>query len=307
MDTQTADRVDIDRTNYDAAPEPSLPATYQAKRDRQPANAVANIAGAISSVMEEIGIIPKGGTNKFQNYDYARIEDILQKLTPLMGKHGLVLVPSEKSRNLFDNEAVVMATYSFTLIHKSGDVWPFPLEWTGISRARDSKGGFDDKALNKCATAAQKEFLKKLFQIPVGDDADAHDTSAQSYPAKPAQQKPPAGKPAQAAPKPAAPVEPPMNPETGEVSPHAIQIQSHDGKFDWIGFGKSYLAALKSSKNADECDAWAKANFENMTMLRGQQPQIYARLSAAITSQVSWTPPAKDEFAPATQTNEDII
>lgn len=285
MNTTTAERIEIDRTNYAPMPEPQLPAIHQPQRS---ANAVANIAAAIANVMEEIGIIPKGGRNDFQRYDYARIEDILQRLTPLMGKHGLVLVPSEKTRSIFDNDAVVMATYSFTLIHKSGDVWPFPLEWTGISRARDSKGGFDDKALNKCATAAQKEFLKKLFQIPVGDDADAHDTSAQSYPPKQTQ----AAAPKQAAKPHAEPTQPPVNPDTGEVSPHAIVVTSKDGKFDWIGFGKSYLAALKSSKNADECCEWEDANAINLATLAKQEPNIHARLALAVANNVGYVRPA---------------
>ncbi len=132
---------------------------------------------------------------------------------------------------------------------------------------------------------------------------------------KPAQQKP-AGKPAAAQPKPATPVEPPMNPETGEVSPHAILIASKDGKFDWIGFGKSYLAALKSSSGADECQAWYDANVANMETLAKHQPQIHARLTKAIAEQVGWTTnnimvvdnraTAADPF-PSTTTNEDII
>jgi hypothetical protein len=143
-----------------------------------PQTGFANIATAISAIMSEIGVVGEGGENKFQNYKYMSYKDMYRKLTPLMGKHGLAVIPTEKSKNLFDNDAVVMGTYQFTVIHKSGEVWPFQPEWTGVSRARDSKGGFDDKALNKCATAAQKYFLKALFQIPSGEDdedPDNHD------------------------------------------------------------------------------------------------------------------------------------
>jgi ERF superfamily len=48
-----------------------------------------------------------------------------------------------------------------------------PMKRTDMSRCRDSRGGYDDKALNKCATAARKYFLMSLLQIPTGDDADA--------------------------------------------------------------------------------------------------------------------------------------
>lgn len=140
-----------------------------------PQTGFANIAAAISAIMSEIGVVGEGGENKFQNYKYMSYKDMYRKLTPLMGKHGLAVIPTEKICSIFDNDAVVTATYSFTIIHKSGEVWPFQPEWTGVSRARDSKGGWDDKSLNKCATAAQKYFLKALFQVPSGEDDEDPD------------------------------------------------------------------------------------------------------------------------------------
>jgi len=46
-----------------------------------------------------------------------------------------------------------------------------------LSSLRNSKGGYDDKALNKCHTTARKYFILGLFQIPTGlaDDADAEE------------------------------------------------------------------------------------------------------------------------------------
>jgi hypothetical protein len=51
---------------------------------------------------------------------------------------------------------------------------------TGMSRCRDSKGGFDDKSMNKCHTAARKYFLLALFQIPTGDIDDADSADGQT-------------------------------------------------------------------------------------------------------------------------------
>ena len=47
------------------------------------------------------------------------------------------------------------------------------LRQTGVSTCRNSKGGWDDKSLNKCHTAARKYFLLSLFQIPTGEEDDA--------------------------------------------------------------------------------------------------------------------------------------
>jgi hypothetical protein len=122
--------------------------------------------------MLEIDKVAKRGQNTFHNYRYAKMEDILQHLTPLLGRHGLAIFQDEVGRSMFDNDAVIAITYEFVVAHESGEVWPQRLRQTGASRCRDSKGGWDDKAVNKCHTAARKYFLLSLFQIPTGDEAD---------------------------------------------------------------------------------------------------------------------------------------
>lgn len=123
------------------------------------------IATALAEIMGEIGGVGKHGKNTFHNYKYVRIEDILAKVTPLLASHGIVIIQSETGRALFDNDNVISVSYAFTIAHKSGDVWPDRPVHTGMSTARNSKGGFDDKSINKCHTAARKYFLKALFQI----------------------------------------------------------------------------------------------------------------------------------------------
>ncbi len=136
---------------------------------------VASLAKAISGVMAEINVVVKGGFNKFHQYNYARMEDILHELTPLMGKHGLMVMQTETSRAMFDEDRVIAVTYQFTIAHLSGEIWPERIVQTGMSPCRHRDGKFDDKAMNKCHTAARKYFLLALFQVPTGDadDADA--------------------------------------------------------------------------------------------------------------------------------------
>ena len=138
-----------------------------------PTTGVAQITKAIAAVMKEIHTVAKRGQNTFHRYRYARMEDILRQLTPLLGKHGLVVFQDEVGRSMFDNDGVIAITYEFAVAHESGEIWPQRLKQTGASRCRDSKGGWDDKSVNKCHTAARKYFLLSLFQIPTGDDADA--------------------------------------------------------------------------------------------------------------------------------------
>ncbi len=134
---------------------------------------IAQIATAIAAVMQEVDIVAKRGQNTFHRYSYARMEDVLRQLTPLLGKHGIVILQDEVGRSMFDDDAVIAVTYQFTVAHQSGEVWPDKMRQTGASRCRDSKGGWDDKSVNKCHTAARKYFLLSLFQIPTTEAEDA--------------------------------------------------------------------------------------------------------------------------------------
>jgi ERF superfamily len=130
------------------------------------------LVAAIAAVMAEVHTVAKNGVNEFHNYRYATMGDILKEITPLLGRHGLVIFQSETGRAMFDDDNVIAVEYAFTVAHVSGETWP-PLRQTGVSACRNTKGGWDDKALNKCHTAARKYFLLALFQIPTGEEADA--------------------------------------------------------------------------------------------------------------------------------------
>lgn len=162
---------------------------------------MSEIIKSISAIMGEVGSVQKSGSNEFHRYKYATAADILHKLQPLMAKHGLVVFQTEKERTLSD-DGVLSVTYDFTLAHKSGEVWPTPITRTGMSSARNTKGGFDDKCLNKCHTSAHKYFHLTLFEIPTGDydDADAEEDRPAARPAPAPQRRPdPAPEPAPSA------------------------------------------------------------------------------------------------------------
>src|SRR5215467_4814448 len=55
-----------------------------------------HLAGAIASVMANVGTIQKGGINQYHGYRYARMEDLLYAITPLMGKAGLAVIQDER-------------------------------------------------------------------------------------------------------------------------------------------------------------------------------------------------------------------
>ena len=148
---------------------------------------MTKIAEAVLKVMSQVGYVQKKGVNSFQNYKYASIEGILEKVQPALVDCGLVIVQSEISHEIVAEGNMMEAVYEFTLHHSSGET-STPIRQTGLSSLRNSKGGYDDKALNKCHTTARKYFILGLFQIPTGlaDDADAEEDKPAAPPHDPA-------------------------------------------------------------------------------------------------------------------------
>ena len=142
------------------------------------------LVGAIAAVMNEVHVVAKRGENEFHRYRYATMGDILKEITPLLGRHGIVIFQSETGRAMFDDDNVIAVEYSFTVAHASGETWPHAIKQTGVSTCRNSKGGWDDKSLNKCHTAARKYFLLALFQIPTGEEDDADQGDRRPSPAQ---------------------------------------------------------------------------------------------------------------------------
>jgi hypothetical protein len=142
------------------------------------------LVGAIAAVMNEVHVVAKRGENEFHRYRYATMGDILREITPLLGRHGIVIFQSETGRAMFDDDNVIAVEYAFTVAHASGETWPHVIKQTGVSTCRNSKGGWDDKSLNKCHTAARKYFLLSLFQIPTGEEDDADQGDRRPAPAQ---------------------------------------------------------------------------------------------------------------------------
>jgi hypothetical protein len=142
------------------------------------------LVAAIAAVMNEVHVVAKRGENEFHRYRYATMGDILKEITPLLGRHGIVIFQSETGRAMFNDDNVIAVEYAFTVAHASGETWPHVIKQTGVSTCRNSKGGWDDKSLNKCHTAARKYFLLALFQIPTGEEDDADQGDRRPAPAQ---------------------------------------------------------------------------------------------------------------------------
>jgi hypothetical protein len=240
---------------------------------------VGNIANAISSVMVEVGTIEKRGWNDHFKYRFARMEDVLEALTPLMGKHGLAFFQNEIKIVMEGSRMAV--EYEFSVIHKSNERWP-PVKQTGTAIARDRSGNLDDKAVAKCHTAARKYFLMGLFNIPAGDFPDSDgDTNGKEKKPVPG---PSTSKPAQ-----------PVQDQAEQGAPHKLVMPAGTTADQWAN---AYIRALGTAKSVEELQAWDELNNDYLQRISDKYPAIYVMLTTAFGSRLSALKPADVETMP---------
>lgn len=229
------------------------------------------IAEAVTKVMRTVDYVQKKGENKFHGYKFAAVGDILAKLQPAMADAGLSVVQTEVSHALACDGAVMEATYEFILAHSSGETWEDRPRHTGMAAAKNTKGGYDDKVLNKCHTAARKYFLLSLFQIPTGEeaDADAQEDVPQRAASPAAQQR----------------AQPTHDPATGEVKDDGchvpVPINAEGSGSDWPGWAKYLMPnRLRACQSAAERDAVMRANASSLAELAKVSAKAHQALCA---------------------------
>jgi hypothetical protein len=231
---------------------------------------VGKIAGAIAGVMSEVGTINKGGYNSFHRYHYARMEDLLQAITPLMGKHGLAIIQNEVEIKQIENRVAI--TYEFSIIHSSGEMWPERPRQTGMCIARNSKGDWDDKALNKCHTSARKYFLLALFQVPAGDFEEDHgDADANQR-----QERRPVPGPKTISEKAVAQREE-RKPMDG--GPYKIVLGQGIGADQWAS---AYIRAIGTATTEQELREWDTINDGTLANISKNYSAVYAMIETAV-------------------------
>lgn len=141
--------------------------------------AAPSVYGAITAITAELAGagIPKSRFNEVEEYKYRSIDDVLNRLAPLLAKHRLCALPKVRKRQATERlgENLQLLTHvalrvSFTLV-SADDGSSHSVEAYG--EALD--GG--DKATAKAMSAAYKSAMVQAFCIPVADLEDADATS----------------------------------------------------------------------------------------------------------------------------------
>lgn len=136
----------------------------------------AKLFGKMARVMGIINRVPKSGNNTFHKYKYATADDVADTIRDAMAEVNLALIVQmgDVRQETIEYESsnkttkTIRTTINFNFIFACGDTGAVVSSpWT--SQVDDNS----DKAVNKCATAAEKYFLMKTFIVSAGDEPDS--------------------------------------------------------------------------------------------------------------------------------------
>lgn len=126
---------------------------------------------AIPKIMQEVGPIGKNGVNTFDKYKFRSIDDVYNKLQPVLAKNEVFFIPDvlESHEERYESQqgksqVRVKLKVKYKIFHSDGSLIETVVEGEGIDRS--------DKATNKALTAAFKYMLIQIFCIAVDGEVD---------------------------------------------------------------------------------------------------------------------------------------
>jgi hypothetical protein len=208
------------------------------------------------------GNIKNASMNKINPHfksKYADLAAIFDAVRKPLADNGLVVTQTTEIR---EGGFVLMTM----LAHSSGQ-WirsEYPLPATGRPQE-----------IGSALTYARRYSLSAITGVAADEDDDAEgaehgkqrvDTTALKAPklARPA------------------PVASPVDPDTGEVSPHKIAYEG-----DPIAWGSKYVAALKASPLPTDLGEWASQNAGTLKDIGEQAPKVFQRIEAAAKTRLN--------------------
>lgn len=251
---------------------------------------LGDITASLARIMGKIGSVGKNGTNEGADaWKYATIEDVLSKVQPLLAEEGLVIFQSEIDRELLLDDTVLAIKYRFVVAHKNGytlggGTYETEVCHTGMCRIIDDRGNIDDKAANKCHTAARKYFLLALFQIPAKNIADPDRDAVQRtrVVSKPKQESTSLAEGAKAI------------PNIAEwISPTKLGPVIAGEEVKWA---QKCAAHIRSARTAAEAESWYLENKQSFDDLAQNASAIHDRLIVVLDDH-------KDQFKVAKADN----
>lgn len=144
---------------------------------------------AFIAAQGEIPFVPEGGRNQFHKYNYARTEDYIQTIRPILANHGfglsfscvdVVSIDPIKTKN-GSQELGTRVTMEGRLMYQDGS----------ILTARGFGDGYDaaDKGVYKAQTGARKYLMAAMFNLATGDEPEDDQRQPTQQTSQPSQQR----------------------------------------------------------------------------------------------------------------------
>lgn len=129
--------------------------------------------------------ITKDRQNQQQGFRFRGIDDVMNAVSPLFAKHGIVLLPAYSDRTVSEHQSKAGSTLFYTSLK---GIFTFKskedgssVEVTTYGEAMDS----GDKSTNKAMAAAMKYALLQALLVPTEADNDPDSTTHQVAPKTP--------------------------------------------------------------------------------------------------------------------------
>nr|DAQ65574.1 MAG TPA: ERF superfamily protein [Caudoviricetes sp.] len=138
------------------------------------------IYDALIKANELVGAISKGNTNQQQGFKFRGVDDVYNRLHPILAKCGIVIIPEVVSYEVTERQArngVLLYTRA-TIRHHFTTSDGSSVTTLVVGEAMDS----GDKGMNKAMSIALKYALFQLFTIPTDEDKDPDATTHELVP-----------------------------------------------------------------------------------------------------------------------------
>lgn len=217
----------------------------------------ADLSASLSKAQAQMKAAAFNKVNPHFKNKYADLASVLDAIRKPLAENGLSVTQTTEIRE----GGFVLVT---TLRHASG-------QWIGSEYPLPM--GAKPQELGSALTYARRYSLSAIACIAADDDDDAEAAQAGGQTASTPKAK-------------ASPIKPealsaPVNPATGEVSPHAITAP------DPMKWGGLFVAAIGVAQTADEVGAWQTMNAKGLETLESAAPKVYSRVQSRLAEKLN--------------------
>lgn len=254
--------------NFDIERLERIVAMQEAFEQRQ---AVTAYNESLAAAQGEMGTVSKDSANPQTRSRYASLGALDKALRGIWTRHGFGIQFNEEP----SGDPGVMRCVAF--VSKGPETRRFQWDAPISSRGLQGRVMMTDMHAKAAATSyGRRNLLLMIWNIATDDDdGNMGQTQTQRDPRDERSGPPPRQERKE--------VEPPIDPETGEVSPHLIQrVVDQDGHDEpWQEWGARFFAGIRASSTVAELDQWWELNKPHLDAFAKDLPDMFKRLQGS--------------------------